>query len=597
MPDGQQFDLTSAAKDPDFLQASVADKMAFLSAHDRDFAAASTADKAAYLNHILGNDRPTEFEKQNAQTNFGREANEFNLGLASAASGLPESTTPIKSAIQSQPTLKDAVLSSMGPLPGLATSLYNAGKSLIAPSGTGEDAALERAHAAGTVAGTVAPLAIGEGVEKVGEAPKVSVRLGRSLPAESANTAPPAAQFNPALNVTPAEVLQHAAQNGIDLTPGQATKAPLARTVQAIGERSIFDADKLTQGIDRNAGAFMQSVRNFADRSDPKGLGLSEEQAGESIQQSAQVAKQVAHENAQEGYKQIQDLMPEKVNPKPITNAWMDLRENLPMGAEDNILAQVPRNMKAVVSDLLGADGKPEGFQPTFEQAIKLRSMFRELGETPDLPNSQQGIFRQMSKSIDSAMEKTADNAGRADDWRDANAGWKDYTQKYGDRQSPLYKILNQKDPALITRQLLNRGSAADVETLNKEGMATATDALKRQVIEDIARNKFTVGRDGLGGYSDSFLNTLFGPQALKELYVKSEIGRRFTWEMNPSGTSNVMLGESQLTHPQITKLAAFPLAAKASMPRPATAYLPRPALQVPLITLLPTSKTASPNE
>jgi hypothetical protein len=55
--ESQQYDLTTATQDPDFLKASMADKMAFLSAHDSDFANASQQDKTAYLNHILGNDQ------------------------------------------------------------------------------------------------------------------------------------------------------------------------------------------------------------------------------------------------------------------------------------------------------------------------------------------------------------------------------------------------------------------------------------------------------------------------------------------------------------------------------------------------------------
>lgn len=433
-------------------------------------------------------------------------------------------------------------------------------------------------------AASVAPEALGEGVANAALGEVTNAGLGKAaemvkktpslfkVPVHKLDELPPAAKFNPALANTPREVIGHAAQEDIDLTPSQATKAPLQRTIQAIGERSLFGANQLTAGIDRNAGAFMQSVRKFADTADPKALGLSRESAGEAIQQSAQTAKQVAHENASNGYKQIDFLMPEKVNPAPITNKWNALKESLPMGAEDTIRAQVPRNMRAVVEDMLS--GKPEGFQPTFEQAIKLRSFFRELGDTERLPNSQQAVFRQMSNAADVAAESTANKIGAADQWRQANAGWKDYTQKYGDTQSPLYKILRTQDPKQITDSILSRRSAADVETLKNEGMSAALEPIKRQVIEDVARNKFGVGKNGLGGYSDAFLNTLFGPQGLKELYLKADIGRRFNWEMNPSGTSNVMLGESQVVHPEPSKLGLLYGAAKVSQPRPALSYL-----------------------
>ena len=57
MPNGQQYDLSTAVKDPDFIKAPIPDKLAFLSAHDSDFASASIQDKMGYLDHILGNDK------------------------------------------------------------------------------------------------------------------------------------------------------------------------------------------------------------------------------------------------------------------------------------------------------------------------------------------------------------------------------------------------------------------------------------------------------------------------------------------------------------------------------------------------------------
>ncbi len=423
----------------------------------------------------------------------------------------------------------------------------------------------EAAGGSAVTAGSAATGAYTPSAIKASLLQKASARLAQIGP-EAADTPPASSKFNPALANTPREVLTHAADMGVDLTAAQATKQPLARVVQAIGERSLMGANKLAESLDANSGAFLKQTRDFADRMDPKALGLSEESAGEAIKQSAQTAKNVTHENATQGYKQIDYLMKEQVQPDSISNAWNKVKQNLPMGAEEQILAQTPRNMRAVIDDLLS--GKPEGFKLTFEQGIKLRSLFRELGDTEGLPNSAQGIMKSMSKTVDSAMESTAGKLDATGDWRNANAGWKDYQSKYGDTQSPLYKILNQRDPALVTRGILNRASAADIMTMKAEGMDSALEPLRRQVIEDVARNNFRAGGNGLGGYSDSFLNQLFDKASLKELYVKSDIGRRFNFQLNPSGTSNVLIGESQLLHPEPSKWGIPMGAAKASMPQ-----------------------------
>lgn len=169
MPDGQQYDLSTAARDPDFLKAGTGDKIAFLSAHDADFSKAAPADKAGYINHILGNDQKTPFEKRNEMGPVGRQLNSLALGAASGASGLPETMNPLEDAAPKPKgigdVLKDAAIQSVGPLPGIAAGLYRAGKDIVAPSGTGDDAAEQRAHGFGSLAGQIAPALVGEAVD------------------------------------------------------------------------------------------------------------------------------------------------------------------------------------------------------------------------------------------------------------------------------------------------------------------------------------------------------------------------------------------------------------------------------------------------
>ena len=430
----------------------------------------------------------------------------------------------------------------------------------------------------------VNPVEIGAGLAK-GELTGVKVKTseavqatrrvtGKRLTEEQAAAKPATAEFQPALGNATREVLEHAQKEGIELTPGQATNMPLPRMIQAIGERSLFGSDKLAEGIDKNAGAFMKATRGFADRVDPKAMGLSEESAGEAIKQATETGKSVSHENASAGFKDVIDAHgKEIVDTSNISKKWQEARESLPMGAEEKILAEVPRNMAAHVEELLSPTGMKA--QLPFEKAVALRSVFRELGESDTLPTKSQGVFRQMMKATDTAMETAADKGNFTKEWREGNKGWKDYVEKYGDKQSPLARILKQADPAKITRDLLNRASAKDIEILKNEKLDSALEALKRQVIEEIAKNKFTVGRNGLGGFSHSFLHTLFGPEAIKELYLKADIGRRFNWQMNPSGTSNVMIAESQVAHPEPSKLGLLYGAARTSMPRPAGSYLP----------------------
>ena len=133
MPDGTQFDLTTAAKDPDFLKAPTSDKIAFLSAHDSDFAAAHPDDQAAYINHIMGNDTPTQFEKerQGATTTLTGGSSQTGGGLLSNFwSAIKNAFTP----------------SGVSPYPGMDVEA----KQAIAQSSHDADVARQQAGRSGT---------------------------------------------------------------------------------------------------------------------------------------------------------------------------------------------------------------------------------------------------------------------------------------------------------------------------------------------------------------------------------------------------------------------------------------------------------------
>jgi hypothetical protein len=403
---------------------------------------------------------------------------------------------------------------------------------------------------------------------KVSPAATIEEAFARKIPVAEADMPRAGGQIHPALNNTPREVLQHAHDEGINLTPGQATENALAQNLQKTGTTAAIGGRELANALAENRTKFGQSVNNFMDDVDPKRMGLSSESAGQSAKQSAQTAKSVAHDNATQGYEKINYMMDKPIDGIPIAAAWNHLKANLPIGVEDQILAQTPRSMRTVVSDLLS--NPREGFQPTVSQAIRLRSFFRQMGETEGLPDQAQGIFRQMSQAADATAEAGTAKYGGAADWRAANAGWRDYATKYGDPQSILYKINRTKDPTRIVTMLQN-APATDIATLKAEGMTAALEPLKRQVIDDIAKSNFRIGHDGIGGYSDPYLKALFSPEEVKELYLKGDLSHRLNYDPNPSGTAAGIQSFEQL---KPTIQAKTAVAARLSMPKDPLSFL-----------------------
>ena len=467
---------------------------------------------------------------------------------------------------------------------------------LFGPAGTAAAQKVRQGDYAGAIGTAVAaPLAIAVGTpegrgalldpvtgaaqsiwSKVSPTKKFEEALGSKFTNAEADTPRPGGQIQPALNNTPREVLQHAADEGIDLTPGQATENALAQNAQKSGVNAAVGGKQLANALLEQKTKFGQAVNNFMDEIDPKRAGLSAESAGQSIQDTQGVAKSVSHDNAAQGYQKIEYLMDKPVNPAPISAAWNQLKTSLPMGAEDSILAQTPRSMRAVVEDMLS--GNPEGFKPTFSQGIQLRKFFRDLGDTEGLPNQMQSIYKQMSKAVDSGMETTANSMNSAQDWRAANAGWKDYATKYGDPQSILYKIGRQQDPTKIVTALQN-APATDILTVKQEMGDAALEPLRRQVVQDIAQSRFNIGHDGIGGYSDSYLKALFPPEQVKEIYLKGDLANRLKYDPNPSGTAGGLQSLDQLKFGNQAKMTT---AAKLSMPRDPLSFLPDNAAKSP---------------
>ena len=414
----------------------------------------------------------------------------------------------------------------------------------------------------------------------------------RTVPTAKLNVAPPAGELQPALENTPKEVLDYASQKGIDLTPGQATQGPVSRTVEAIGERSLLGGNQLAEAKEASATAFAKNVRAIADRVDPKGLGLSEEQAGETIQQVTQLAKEVANNNASDAYKQLpQEALQEPVDVSQIRSAYFQKLKQAEVSLA-NRNPEVAAQIRGVLQQgaNLGTPDFTENGAPFMRPELKIADLLKVRSDAiqdggalvrQGAPSEVQGLYRGLASDVDQVVSQAMDKRGLTQQWREANAGWKDYLNKYDNAQSPLYRIQAQGDPARVTRQILTNGSAADIELMNKENMQGALEALRRQALTDIANRGFKVRGDGLGGYSDAFLNQLFGRAGTKELYLNGELARRMGFQQNPSGTSNVLLGAEQFSK-EPSKFMVPMGAAKASMPRNPTKFLPQPTRQLP---------------
>jgi hypothetical protein len=107
MPDGQ-FDANQVAQDESFRNASMTDRVAYLSANDPSFAKANPQDRAGYINHLLGNDQPTKFEQSGGDTPAPG-IGDYVSTLGSELKGMGKSALQIPAYLSGSKTFQGAV--------------------------------------------------------------------------------------------------------------------------------------------------------------------------------------------------------------------------------------------------------------------------------------------------------------------------------------------------------------------------------------------------------------------------------------------------------------------------------------------------------
>lgn len=386
-----------------------------------------------------------------------------------------------------------------------------------------------------------------------------------------------------------ADVAAYAKSKGIDLLPGQATGAKGLQTIQAIGERTVVSPGELPDVLDRQKAAFGNLVDDFKQRVGTEAIPNTEA-AGQSLKSQAQAGLDDLKNSAQQDYQEFQD----KTGDIPVDLSDVKAKAAASLASQAEALKNVPaqyanpvRNVLKKLSDLqAGPEADPatlksfndavESYGLNAEQqaalrkklglpdeagttavrmstAQQLRSAYLDISRdyTGNVPKSVQRYAGQAAKDIDTAMTKAADSAGATDQWRQANAKWKQLQQTYNNPEHPLYKVLQEPDPSKVPTRLLGKGSYGGspqtVRQLQQAGIDLSP--LKREVAQQIADRNFalTNGGRGLAGYSTEFLKTLYTPEEFSELTKMGRVGRAIKFEMNPSGTSNVMEGHRQI--------------------------------------------------
>jgi len=382
------------------------------------------------------------------------------------------------------------------------------------------------------------------------------------------------------------EVAQYAQQHGIDLLPGQATGARGIQTLQAEGERAIVMPGELPDVLEQQKANFGNLLDDFKTRVGTEAIPDTEA-VGTSLQSQAHNGLDTLRKSAQDDYQAFQN----KTGDIPVDLSDVKDKYGQKLADQAEALKNVPSEYANPVKNVLKklssieAGGPADaanlkafndavdtyGLGPEQQAALRtklglpesgsasagvkmstaqqLRSAYLDIARdyAGNVPKSVQRLAGEAAKDIDGAMAKAADSVGATDQWRAANAKWKQLQETYNNPQHPLYKIIQEADPSKVPTRLLGKGnyggSPQTVRQLQQSGIDLSP--LKREVAQQIAAKNFSLtnGGNGLGGFSTEFLKQLYSPAEFDELTKIGRIGRAIKFELNPSGTSNVLEG------------------------------------------------------
>lgn len=380
-------------------------------------------------------------------------------------------------------------------------------------------------------------------------------------------------------SITANDVLQHAHDLGIKLTPAQALQTSAAKSEQVLGEEALLTGSKIKAAAAAEKGKLDNAISEFQDRLDPQRLGMSSESTGEHLQNSAEISRSVLKDNVNQAYADVKAQQADLAGDvrKPLEDLiHSETFARQPHAAVEQPVFQTSAAKAAIkdIQDML-ADPAMQGRQ-SVQSLRNLRTTLLEKANdygANALSDSGQRIYKLAAGQVDRAIMDSAAGTPFEGTFRTAGQQNAKLQDLYNTRNSPLYRILNTDDPAKVADGILTRSSVHEIETLRGENFDLGP--LARQAVEDIKNGGFKVTPNGLGGYPDTFLRSLLGPEATKELYLKAQIAKRLSENYNASGSGKVILGAAQF-NPKIA--VAAQVARSRSMPQDALNFLPKSA-------------------
>jgi hypothetical protein len=500
---------------------------------------------------------------------------------------------------------------------GLAYGIYSA-LPLVGPTlahageqyGTGD-----AAGGSGTMAGVAIPALAGKyGPSAIESVRNVKPPL-RGVMARTMSELAPGEQFSRQ------QVLDAARGKGINLDLADATGSGVARGVKAYSERSLGGRSTMRTNTEAN----LQKLGEWADQELGKYAGQSTPRETLGSQVSAKLmedlaGKKEAAANAFEDLDrrvgdnnidgtntieaearniiaEMKDYYAKHPELKP-KQAW-SIIENLAERPKINAV-----NPQATAPGLVDVQGKPvyatgsitkqpaSSHNFNWSELHQLRSdLMDAYRNNPDMiKGKSEAWLQRMVSTIDQSMTDSAQSRLSPQDlrqFRQANTLWSDIKSTYDNPQHPYYHAVRPRFESQVLGMLENK--TPELARQVRSTIGSLEGPFQRQFAEGLLTDKagnldLKNLNSRLSRVPDDFLQSMLGEDGAKNLRLLGKVSQRVTANLNPSGTSDVMVPASEIGAASSLLMSNPPAAAATIGGELATGYGSARALTSPSV-------------
>jgi hypothetical protein len=370
----------------------------------------------------------------------------------------------------------------------------------------------------------------------VGDAARTGLGVRGSL---SSRTAPDTG------GLSTGDVYNEMRKRGVDMTIGQAGQGKTGRFIDEAVSRTPGGAGRMAKFRQKQGEQYAGAVKGIEDQFDPTGAGTDIAEKGGQLQRALSTAKDVAHDNASQAFKDtLGDMQYTTADTADIADAARAAKNQLMQGQLDTMK---PHPAVSVLDEIINRYGDQHNNKSMVDDLFRDRSRLMKSQFTDSLtPGESEGVMRQMAGVMRTSLENAANKAGRGQQFGDAMKGWGDYIDTFGDRSSPINRALDQNDPSKILEPFIgSRGTGSlNAVRMLKRVAPDFVGMLKREVVRKLYDPNATGARENYGNmqanllrYNEPFLKELFTPEELKSLRAFAAGGRSIGLDVNPSGS------------------------------------------------------------